>query len=210
MCVNNYYSEDNNKVNYCVEKRVAKGKIFQNHNQLHNQHRKSKKTKITIPVLPQVTGYDATINSVICAGSEKSIPMRDFWSKECLIDEFTQRLLKIIAKSEFGIICNDTNSSSQMYTSEEEFERGNCLSRRKYLIRAQRAIATYCDGKPIIFVVNLSDLTDRLKAELIDLTQCKSLLGDMLHSVVQRIFAAVSSNWFYESAAEEIEVLIQP
>lgn len=204
MCANNYYSKDNNKVNYCVEKRVAKGKISHN----HNQRRKSKKTKTTIPVLPQVTGYDGTINSVICAESEKSIPMRDFWTKECLIDEFTQQLLKIDAKPEFGIICNDTNSSSQMDTSEE-FERGYCLSHRKYLIRAQRAIATYCDGKPIVFVVNLSDLADRLKAELIDLTSRKSILGDVLHSVVQRIFAVVSSNWLYESAAEEIEVAIR-
>jgi hypothetical protein len=131
--------------------------------------------------------------------------MKDSWTKERLIDELTKQLIRIDDKP----ICNCTGSDGQLDISKE-LRQSSVWYNKKYLLRAQRAIATYCHPVPIVFVINLFDLTNRLKAELVDLVSSKGTLSYVLYSVVQRIFAAVSSNWFYESAAEEIEVVIQP
>jgi hypothetical protein len=96
----------------------------------------------------------------------------------------------------------------------EQYERSNTLLYRKYIIRAEKLAGTYSNDKPIIFVINLVDLPERLQAELIDLQTANNerTLGYVLHSVVHRIFAMASLNWFYESVSEsgEIKVILQP
>jgi len=94
--------------------------------------------------------------------------------------------------------------------ASQQIEKRNPMLCRKDLIRTEQLVLSYSNLRPPVFVINLSDLTDRLKAELIDLQYCKSTLRDVLHAVIERIFAAKSSSWFYQSAAAEIQVRLDP
>jgi hypothetical protein len=72
---------------------------------------------------------------------------------------------------------------------------------------------SYSEDKANIFVINLSDLDERLQAELLDLQTTKSsreTLGRVPHSAVGGIFAMASSAWFYKSACEETKVILEP
>lgn len=95
----------------------------------------------------------------------------------------------------------------------EHYESKNTLLYRKYIIRAEKLAGSYLEDKPNIFVINLSDLDERMQAELLDLQRTKSsreTLSRVLHSVVGWIFALASLAWFYESANEEIKVILEP
>jgi len=84
---------------------------------------------------------------------------------------------------------------------------------RKYIIHAEKLAGSYLEDKPNIFVINLSDLNKRLQAELLDLQRTKrgrEKLSQVLHSAVGRIFALASLAWFYKSACEEIQVILEP
>jgi hypothetical protein len=108
---------------------------------------------------------------------------------------------------------NDENSCGKTMDLLEEYESSTTLLYRKYIIRAEKLTGAYCNGRPNIFVINLVDLTERLQAELIDLQTAKNsrrILAYVLHSVVGRIFGLASLAWFYKSACEEIQMILEP
>jgi hypothetical protein len=95
----------------------------------------------------------------------------------------------------------------------EHYESKNTLLYRKYIIRAEKLAGSYLEYKPNIFVINLSDLDERVQAELLDLQRTKrsrETLSRVLHSAVGRIFVLASLAWFYESARKEIQVILEP
>jgi hypothetical protein len=148
------------------------------------------------------------------------VDVREFWTTERLADKLFDCLIRKEAEPELVTISsandedNNYNNYSKKVDLSEQYERSNTLLYRKYIIRAEKLAGTYSNDKPIIFVINLVDLPERLQAELIDLQTANNerTLGYVLHSVVHRIFAMASLNWFYESVSEsgEIKVILQP
>jgi hypothetical protein len=178
--------------------------------------RKNRNTRPS-SLLPQVVGIrqnsDGDIELVIKGGSVGIAG--EFWTTERLADELFDRLIRKEAEPELVTICstNDDNCSKSVDLTEQ-YESSNTLLYRKYIIRAEKLANTYSKDKPIIFLINLVDLSERLQAELIDLQTAHSekTLSYVLHSAVSRIFAAASLNWFYGSVSEskEIKVVLQP
>jgi hypothetical protein len=88
---------------------------------------------------------------------------------------------------------------------------------RKYLQRAIKDITYWTQindsGKPHVFVFDTIDFAkdEMISTELYNLSRSNpSTLEYVLHEVVARLFAMISSKWFYESAAEEIKVILKP
>lgn len=139
----------------------------------------------------------------------------EYWTTETLADELFYCLVKKEAEPELiSIRCaNNEGQHSKSIDLSELYESSKTLLYGKCIILAEQLASTYDNNKPIIFVINLSDLPDRLKAELIDLQSTKSsraTLAYVLHSAVARIFALACLSWFYESAFQEIKVILQP
>jgi hypothetical protein len=137
----------------------------------------------------------------------------EFWSTEKLADELFYFLTKKEAEPELVAIPSASNDIYSKYTDLlERYESHDTLLYRKYIIRAEKLASVYSKDKPIIFVINLADLTERIQAELIDLmtANSKRTFSHILHSAIARVFALASLAWFYESAHEEIEVVLQP
>ena len=131
------------------------------------------------------------------------------------LDELFYCLARIEAEPELVTLpcTNDENPSCRTIDLLEEYESSTTLLYRKYIIRAEKLAGAYHNDRPNIFVINLVDLTERLQAELIDLQTAKNsrrTLAYVLHSAVGRIFAMASLAWFYESACEEIKVILEP
>ena len=169
------------------------------------------------PLLPQVIGIRtnsegqlelATSGGLIDIGG-------GFWTTEKLIDELFYCLARIQAEPELVTLpcTNHENPSCRTMDLLEEYESSTTLLYRKYIISAEKLAGTYRNDRPNIFVINLVDLTERLQAELMDLQTAKNsrrTLAYVLHSIVGRIFALASLAWFYESACEEIKVILEP
>jgi hypothetical protein len=178
--------------------------------------RKNRNTRPS-PLLPQVVGIrqnsDGDIELVIKGGSVGIAG--EFWTTEKLANELFECLIRKEAEPDLVTIysANDDNCPKSVDLSEQ-YESSNTLLYRKYIIRAEKLANTYSKDKPIIFVINLVDLSERLQAELINLQTANSerTLSYVLHSAVSRIFATASLNWFYESMSEsrEIKVVLQP
>jgi hypothetical protein len=83
---------------------------------------------------------------------------------------------------------------------------------RKYLDHVTRFISDWSrvektKGKHHEFIFNLSDFNAELKDELTELSHdTPSTLSRVLHGALKRLFCDVSAEWFYESAADEMEV----
>jgi hypothetical protein len=138
----------------------------------------------------------------------------EFWSTEKLADELFYCLAKKEPEPELVCVPSGSNDNySNNIDLLEHYESKNTILYRKYIIRAEKLAGSYLKDKANIFVINLSDLDERLQAELLDLQRTKSsrdTLSQVLHSVVGRIFALASLAWFYESASEEIKVILEP
>jgi hypothetical protein len=183
---------------------------------------KRKRNTRPTPLLPQVVGIrqnsDGNIELVIKGGSIGIAG--EFWTTEKLADELFDCLIRKEAEPDLVTICSandeddNNNNCSKKVDLSEKYESSNTLLYRKYIIRAEKIAGAYSKDKPIIFVINLVDLPERLQAELIDLQTANSerTLSYVLHSAVGRIFATASLNWFYESVSEshEIKLVLQP
>jgi hypothetical protein len=171
------------------------------------------------PLLPQVIGIransDGGLELVTASGL---VDLADeHWTTERLVDELFYCLVKKESEPELvtTLYVNNENLYCKSVDLLEHYESNKTILYRKYIIRAEQSAGTYCNGGPIIFIINLADLTERLKAKLIDLHRTKksrSTLSYVLHSAVYRIFAMASLSWFYDSASlsHEIKVVIQP
>lgn len=167
-------------------------------------------------MLPQVIGLrrisDEKIQLVTKGGI---IYIRDeFCTTEKLADELFYCLARKQAEPEFVTVLSVQNDNCPKYEDMlEQYESSNTLLYRKYIIRAEKLAGSYLEDKSNIFVINLSDLDERLQAELLDLKRTKSsryTLSQVLHLAVARIFALTSLAWFYESARKEIQVILEP
>jgi hypothetical protein len=182
--------------------------------------KKSKKGKNTWSkplLLPHVTGIrkvsDNEFHLIIKDGLVDI--GGEFWTTERLADELFYCMAITKAEPELVNIpsINDENSCGKSTDLLEEYESSTTLLYRKYIIHAEKLAGEYCNDKLNIFRINLADLTERLQAELIDLQTTKNsrrAIACVLHSVVGRIFALASLAWFYESAREEIQVILEP
>jgi hypothetical protein len=169
----------------------------------------------TKPLLPQVVGIrwiSDDVFEIITEGGSINVG-DEFWTMKKIADELFYCLTKKQAEPEFATIpaANNDNCHKDVDLLEQ-YESKNTLLYRKYIIRAEKLAGAYSKDRPIIFLINLADLTERLQAELIDLmtANSKRTLSHVLHSVVARLFALARLAWFYESAREEIEVVLQP
>jgi hypothetical protein len=152
-----------------------------------------------VRLLPQVIGYrigNQAQSEILTFGGQ--IRVEDFWSTEALIDELEDHIVQV--------------------RDQQQHLSTSFSNTRKYLHRAIEVITNWSKveqtQQPHQFIFNLSDILridQRLAAELVDLDRTTpSTLAYVLHEVVKRLFGMVSAHWFYESAAEEIEVVIQP
>ena len=178
---------------------------------------KKKRNRRSKPLLPQVVGIHANSEGQLeLATSDGLIDIGgDFWTTEKLIDELFYCLARIEAEPKLVTVpcTNGENPSCKTIDLLGEYESSTTLLYRKYIIRAEKLAGSYLGDKPNIFAINLSDLDERLQAELLDLQRTKSsreTLSLVLHSAVARIFALASLAWFYESALEEIQVILEP
>jgi hypothetical protein len=150
------------------------------------------------PLLPEITGIrvgsQAKKDEILTNGGQ--IQVEELWTTEALIDKLESWLIQV----------KEPNST------------GSSFYNRKYLNCATAIITNWSKVEQNKghhqFVFFLSDIlpnNDRLAAELIDLSRtAPSTLAYVLHKVVQRLFEMVSAGWFYQSAAEEIQVRIDP
>jgi len=177
---------------------------------------KKKKNKRPKPLLPQVSGIhqaSAEDFEFVTEGGLVDIS-RQLWTTEKLANQLFICLSKKEAEPmRVTMPFTDNNSSNKDKDLMEQYESSNTLLYKKYIIRAEKLAGSYCEDKPNIFVINLSDLDERLQAKLLDLQITKSsgeTLSRVLHSAVARIFALASLAWFYKSAREEIKVSLEP
>jgi hypothetical protein len=182
-----------------------------------NSNKMKKRNRRPKLLLPQVIGvYPNSDGELGLVTADGLVDVGDeHWATEKLVDDLLYCLVKKEAEPKLVTIpcANNESSYCKSIDLSEQYESNNTLLYRKYIICAKRSASTYCNERPIIFVVNLADLPDRLKAELIDLQATKSnrtTLAYVLHSAVARIFAMASLRWFYESASQEIKVILQP
>jgi hypothetical protein len=178
---------------------------------------KKKRNARLKPLLSQVIGIHANSEGeleLVTSGGLVDIG-GEFWTTERLIDELFYCLAIKKAEPELVTVpcINDENSCGKSIDLLEQYESSATPLYSKYIIRAEKLAGAYCNDRPNIFVINLVDLTERLQAELIDLqtaNNSRRTLAYVLHSVVGRIFALASLAWFYESACEEIQVILEP
>lgn len=126
------------------------------------------------------------------------IQVQDFWTTEALIDQLEGHIVRI--------------RDQQQHLPTSSFS-----DTRKYLHHAVEVITNWSKveqtQQPHQFIFSLLDIlqNERLAAELVDLSRtAPSTLAYVLHEVVGRLFTMVSAGWFYESAAEEIKVVLEP
>jgi hypothetical protein len=137
------------------------------------------------PLLPQVVGIypnsDGELHLVIKGGVVDI--GGEFWTTEKLADHLFYTLAKKEAVAEIVTVpcTNDENSSCKIMDRLEEYESSATLLFRKYIIRAEKLAGSYIGYQPNVFVINLSDLDERLHAELLDLQRTKS------HTVIQKV-----------------------
>jgi hypothetical protein len=120
------------------------------------------------------------------------IQVEELWTTEALIDKLGSWIIQV----------------------KEPKSTGSSFYNRKYLNCATAIITNWSkveqNNQRHQFIFFLSDIlpnNGRLAAELIDLGRtAPSTLAYVLHAVVQRLFEMVASGWFYQSAAEEIQV----
>jgi hypothetical protein len=177
---------------------------------------KKKRNTRSKPLLPQVIGIRANSGGkfeLVTVGGLVDI-RGEHWTTGELVDKLFYCLAKKEAEPELITIpATGSYSCSKDVDLLEQYESSNTLLYRKYIIRAEKVAGPYSEDKANIFVINLSDLQERLQAELLDLQRTKSsrdTLSHVLHSAVSRIFALASLAWFYESAREEIKVILEP
>jgi len=177
---------------------------------------KNKRNTRSKPLLPQVIGIRANSEGQLeLATSDGLTDIRgEFWTTEEIIDELFYCLARKEAEPELVTIpsTNDENSSCKTIDLLEEYENNTTLLYKKYIICAEKLAGSYLRDNPSIFVINLSDLDERLQAELLDLQRTKSsreTLSRVLHFAVSRIFALASLAWFYGSDREEIRVILE-
>lgn len=178
---------------------------------------KKKRNTRSKPLLSQVIGIHANSEGQLeLASSDGLIDIGgEFWTTEKLIDELFYCLARIEAEPELVTVpcTNDENPSCRTIDLLEEYESSTTLLYRKYILRAEKLAGSYLRDKTNIFVINLSDLDERLQAELLDLQRTRSsryTLSYVLHSAVGRVFALASLAWFYKSARAEIKVILEP
>jgi hypothetical protein len=177
--------------------------------------RNNKRNTRSKPLLSHVIG--------ICANSDGELELvsagglvdfgGEFWTTQRLADELFHHLARKEAKPELvSIPYASKDNCTKNVDLLESYESHDTLLYRKYIIRAEKLAGVYSKDKPIIFVVNLADLTERLQAELIDLmtANSKRTLSYVLYLAVARVFALASLAWFYDSAREEIQVTLEP
>jgi hypothetical protein len=139
---------------------------------------KKKREIMPKPVLPQVIGIrpnsDRELGLVTADGLVDI--WGEHWATEKLVDELFYCLIKNEAEPELVTIpcANNEGSYCKSIDLLEQYESNKTLLYRKYIIRAEQSAGTYHNDRPIIFVVNLADLAERLKAELIDLQRTRS------------------------------------
>lgn len=110
----------------------------------------------------------------------------EFWSTEKLADELFYFLTKKEAEPELVAIPSASNDIYSKYTDLlERYESHDTLLYRKYIIRAEKLASVYSKDKPIIFVINLADLTERIQAELIDLMTANSKERSVMYYIQQ-------------------------
>jgi len=168
-------------------------------------------------LLPQVVGINSNSDGelhLVIKGGLVDIG-GEFWTTEKLIDQLFYCLARIEAEPELVTVpcTNGENPSRKTIDLLGEYESSTTLLYRKYIIRAEKLAGSYLRDKTNIFAINLSDLDERMQAELLDLNRTKSsrvTLSRVLHSAVARIFALASLAWFYESARAEIQVILEP
>jgi hypothetical protein len=196
---------------------ITSNRIIKQQSSRTKSSKRKKQNTSQRPLLPQVIGiYQNSNGNLQLVIKDILVDVRgEFWTTERLADELFDRLIRKEAEPELVTICstNDDNCSKSVDLTEQ-YESSNTLLYRKYIIRAEKLANTYSKDKPIIFLINLVDLSERLQAELIDLQTAHSekTLCYVLHSAVSRIFAAASLNWFYGRVSEsrEIKVVLQP
>jgi hypothetical protein len=158
------------------------------------------KQECSVPLLPEVRDYHVESQrqtDKLTIGGQ--ILVRDPCTTEALIDKLERCVVSVRDQEQ------DLPVSSFIYD-------------RKYLNRAIAVIKDWSKVELNVqhhqFIFNLSDIRrsdQRLVAELIDLDRtASSTLSRALHEVVKRLFSMVSAGWFYESAAEEIQVIFEP
>lgn len=119
------------------------------------------------------------------------IKYRPVWTAEKLVDELENYIVRI------------------KEDKQQQHER-------KYLQHAVQVIADWTkltdSDKPHVFVFDLSDFSkdEMIATEIYNLSRSDpSTLAHVLHKIVERLFTMVSARWFYESAAEEIQVVLK-
>jgi hypothetical protein len=136
-----------------------------------NKNRK-KKNKRPKPLLPQVTGIRRTSADDFELVTEDGLVDvgGEYWATENIADELFICLAKREAEPDHVTIPFPDNDICQKNVDLlEQYESSNTLLYKKYIIRAEKLASTYCKDKPNIFAINLSDLDERLQAELLDL-----------------------------------------
>ncbi len=109
---------------------------------------------------------------------------REYWTKECLIDE---TFLQLVGIKE--IVKND----------------GKCISIYKYYNQALRLRNWIPISKPTPeFIINISDLTPRMIAELKALD--KRAVEYVLNKVVGRLFENINFRQYHLSIAQKLKV----
>jgi hypothetical protein len=193
---------------------ASHGQILNRKSSTTEASNKKKNNARTKPLLLQVVGIRHISNKelqLVTKGGLIDIG-GEFWTTEKLVDQLFYTLAKKEAVPEIVIVPSNSNGTDSIDLLEQ-YESPKTLLYRKYVIRAERVAGSYSEDKANIFVINLSDLDERLQAELLDLQRTKSgrdTLSLVLHSAVDRIFAMASLAWFYESAREEIKVILEP
>jgi hypothetical protein len=152
-----------------------------------------------VTLLPKVIG-----SHVVSQGQTEildvqgQIQVQDHWTTEALIEKLEAHIVQV--------------RNQQPYSPASSFS-----DTRKYLRHAIEVITNWSKVEQTHrnhqFIFNLSDilLNERLAAELVALGRtAPSTLAYVLHEVVRRLFGMVSARWFYESAGEEIKVVLQP
>jgi hypothetical protein len=168
------------------------------------------------PLLQQVIGMCTNSEGqleLVTSGGSVDIE-GEHWTTEKLADKVFFCLAKKEAEPELVTIPGANNDNCHKDVDLlEQYESSDTLLYRKYIIRAEELASSYSADKANFFVINLSDLDERLQAELLDLQRTKSsieTLSRVLHPAIARVFALASLAWFYDSAREEIEVALQP
>jgi len=156
----------------------------------------------TVPLIPEIARIrvQGQEDEIITQGGQ--IQVQDLWTTEALIDRLRIYIIQVKEEKKQP---DSPRSSSFRYD-------------RKYLNCAVAVIEDWSKvertNRPPEFTFYLSDILasdKRLVAELIDLGNTSpTTISYVLHKVVEWLFEMVGVGWFYQSAAEDIKVRIEP